>query len=62
MVGSSLYKYLRKKKIHKIITCDRNKLDLTRYYQVNKFVQEIEGKICFNKYAYAVIGMLNVRA
>ena len=40
MVGSSLYKYLRKKKIHKIITCDRNKLDLTRYYQVNKFVKK----------------------
>ena len=39
MVGSSLHGYLRKKKIRKILTSDRKKLDLTKYNQLNKFVK-----------------------
>ena len=39
MVGSSLFEYLKKKGFKKIITKSRKKLDLTNFYQVNKFIK-----------------------
>ena len=39
MVGSSLFKYLKKKGFRKIITKNRKNLDLTNFDQVNKFIR-----------------------
>ena len=39
MVGSSLFEYLKKQGFKKIITKSRKKLDLTNFYQVNKFIK-----------------------
>ena len=39
MVGSSLFKYLKKKGFRKIITINRKNLDLTNFDQVNKFIR-----------------------
>ena len=39
MVGSSLFEYLKKKGFKKIITKSRKKLDLTNFYQVDKFIK-----------------------